>query len=255
MKIVYFSPNDTTRTVTEAAAAAMEPGGERVDLLKAPLTEDLSVGAEEMLVVGMPVYAGRIPALCLSSLTHLKGNGGPAAAIAVYGNRDYDDALLELTDLLEAQGFRVVGAGAFIAKHSIFPTVAANRPDEKDMEAIAAFGRECQARRSLFSDSHPGQILVKGNRPYKKPGSGGFRPTGDKSCTSCGACAAICPTKSINPAEPTKTNEDTCIACAACIRVCSTGSRAFRGPVYQTARKAFELKCAAYRLPETFYRA
>ena len=107
MKIVYFSPNDTTRTVTEAAAAAMEPGGERVDLLKAPLTEDLSVGAEEMLVVGMPVYAGRIPALCLSSLAHLKGNGGPAAAIAVYGNRDYDDALLELTDLLEAQGFRV----------------------------------------------------------------------------------------------------------------------------------------------------
>ena len=148
-----------------------------------------------------------------------------------------------------------MGAGAFIAKHSIFPTVAANRPDEKDMEAIAAFGRECQARRNLFSDSHPGQILVKGNRPYKKPGSGSFRPTGDKSCTSCGACAAICPTKSINPAEPTKTNEDTCIACAACIRVCPTGSRAFRGPVYQTARKAFELKCAAYRLTETFYRA
>ena len=95
MKAVYFSPNDTTRRVTEAAAAAMEPGGERVDLLKAPLTEDVSVGAEEMLVVGMPVYAGRIPALCLSSLAHLKGNGGPAAAIAVYGNRDYDDALLD----------------------------------------------------------------------------------------------------------------------------------------------------------------
>ena len=129
MKIVYFSPNDTTRQVTTAAAAAMEPGGEQIDLLKAPLTEEVSVGAEEMLVVGMPVYAGRIPGLCLSSLACLKGHGGPAAAIAVYGNRDYDDALLELTDLLEARGFRVVGAGAFIAKHSIFPTVAADRPD------------------------------------------------------------------------------------------------------------------------------
>ena len=61
LKIVYFSPNDTTRQVTVAAAAAMEPGGEQVDLLKAPLEEDLAVGAEEMLVVGMPVYAGRIP--------------------------------------------------------------------------------------------------------------------------------------------------------------------------------------------------
>ena len=253
MKIVYFSPNDTTRQVTVAAAAAMEPGGEQVDLLKAPLEEDLAVGAEEMLVVGMPVYAGRIPGLCLSSLAHLKGSGGPAAAIAVYGNRDYDDALLELTDLLEAQGFRV--AGAFIAKHSIFPTVAAHRPDEKDMAAIAAFGRECQARRGLFSDSHPGEILVKGSRPYKKPGASSFRPSGDKTCTGCGACAAICPTGSIDPAEPAKTREDTCIACAACIRVCPTGSRAFRGPVYQTARKAFELKCAPYRLPETFYRA
>ena len=255
LKAVYFSPNDTTRRVTEAAAAAMEPGGERVDLLKAPLTEDVSVGAEEMLVVGMPVYAGRIPALCLSSLAHLKGQGGPAAAIAVYGNRDYDDALLELTDLLEAQGFRVVGAGAFIARHSIFPTVAADRPDEKDMAAIAAFGRECQARRGLFSDGHPGEILVKGSRPYKKPGSASFRPAGDKSCTACGACAAICPTHSIDPADPTVTSGDACIACAACIRVCPAGSRAFRGAAYHAARKAFELKCAPYRLPETFYRA
>ena len=255
MKAVYFSPNDTTRRVTEAAAAAMEPGGERVDLLKAPLTEDVSVGAEEMLVVGMPVYAGRIPGLCLSSLACLKGHGGPAAAIAVYGNRDYDDALLELTDLLEARGFRVVGAGAFIAKHSIFPTVAADRPDGKDLEAIAAFGRECQARRGLFSDRHPGEILVKGSRPYKKPGAASFRPSADKTCTNCGACAAICPTRSIDPADPAKTREDTCLACAACIRVCPTGARAFRGVAYQTARKAFELKCAPYRLPETFYRA
>lgn len=255
LKAVYFSPNDTTRKVTQAAAAAMEPGGEQVDLLKAPLTEDLNVDAGEMLVVGMPVYAGRIPGLCLSSLAHLKGHGGPAAAIAVYGNRDYDDALLELTDLLEAQGFRVVGAGAFIARHSIFPTVAADRPDEKDMEAIAAFGRECQARRGLFSEGHPGEILVKGSRPYKKPGASSFRPSGDRTCTDCGACAAVCPTKSIDPATPTKTREDTCLACAACIRVCPTGSRAFRGVAYQTARKAFEIKCAAYRLPEAFYRA
>ena len=60
MKIVYFSPNDTTRTVTEAAAAAMEPGGERVDLLKAPLTEDLSVGAEEIRV-DKPRYRACLP--------------------------------------------------------------------------------------------------------------------------------------------------------------------------------------------------
>ena len=255
MKIVYFSPNDTTRQVTTAAAAAMEPGGEQIDLLKAPLTEEVSVGAEEMLVVGMTVYAGRIPGLCLSSLACLKGHGGPAAAIAVYGNRDYDDALLELTDLLEARGFRVVGAGAFIAKHSFFPSGAAGRTKGIGLGTLAACCSECQARRGLFSDRHPGEILVKGSRPYKKPGAASFRPSADKTCTNCGACAAICPTRSIDPADPAKTREDTCLACAACIRVCPTGARAFRGVAYQTARKAFELKCAPYRLPETFYRA
>lgn len=254
---IYFSPTDTSRKGAEAIAKALGDG----EFLSIDVTrfdaepERTEFGPEDAVVFGAPVYGGRLYRGCRERFRRFRGNGTPCIVTVTYGNRDYDDALLELTDLLEAQGFRVVGAGAFIARHSIFPTVAADRPDEKDMAAIAAFGRECQARRGLFSDSHPGEILVKGSRPYKKPCSASFRPAGDKSCTACGACAAICPTHSIDPADPTVTSGDACIACAACIRVCPAGSRAFRGAAYHAARKAFELKCAPYRLPETFYRA
>ena len=252
---VFFSATGTSGRGVKAVASAFGKA-ELLDLTRFDARPAVTeFGPEDLAVFGAPVYGGRIYKGAAERFSRLKGNDTPCIVTVTYGNRDYDDALLELTDLLEAQGFRVVGAGAFIARHSIFPTVAADRPDEKDMAAIAAFGRECQARRGLFSDGHPGEILVKGSRPYKKPGSASFCPAGDKSCTACGACAAICPTHSIDLAEPTVTSGDTCIACAACIRVCPAGSRAFRGAAYHAARKAFELKCAPYRLPETFYRA
>lgn len=38
--------------------------------------------------------------------------GTPAIAVCVYGNRDYDDALIELKDAIEANGFKTVAAAA-----------------------------------------------------------------------------------------------------------------------------------------------
>lgn len=255
MKTVFFSPRGTTRAVTEGVAAAMGGGAKALDLLSAPLTADVVIGADETIVVGMPVYYGRIPALCRESLAHLRGQGGPAVALAVYGNRHYDDALLELTDLLEENGFCVVGAGAFLAQHSIFPTVAQGRPDEADRKAMADFGAECAALCGAFSPEHPGELCVNGSRPYKAPGAVPYKPQGDERCTACGACADICPTGSIDKKEPRVTRAESCISCGACIFACPTGARDYRGEAYDTARAGFERKCALRREAEVFYRA
>ena len=55
----------------------------------------------------MPVYGGFIPQVCAHMEKNLKGDYTPAVIAAVYGNRHYDDALLQMKDILTEQGFVV----------------------------------------------------------------------------------------------------------------------------------------------------
>lgn len=139
------------------------------------------MGDGDLLVVGMPVYSGRIPASALPALRKFRGNGTPAVVVCVYGNRDYDDALLELTDVVGENGFRVAAAAAFVAQHSIFPQVGTNRPDEEDIRRIAAFVRQFRRKIDSAADSASLQEVVPpGGRPYKTPGKVPLRPTGGR---------------------------------------------------------------------------
>ena len=100
----------------------------------------------------------------------MKSNGAPAIIVCVYGNRDYDDALLELKDIIEDKGFKVVSAAAFIAQHSIFPQVGMNRPDENDMKLAVEFSEQ--------------------NLNILNP-----RKTEKDKCIICGRCIVVCPQK------------------------------------------------------------
>ena len=122
-------------------------------------------------------------------------------AIAVYGNRDYDDALLELSDILSKNGFQVLSAGAFIAQHSIFPKVGAHRPDTEDFHQMNVFADE--TKKIIGKDAAKLlPIHIRGNRPYKIPGSIPIYPSGTKSCMECGKCATLCPTQAIPKTQP-----------------------------------------------------
>ena len=253
---LYFSPTGTTRAVVETIADTLGNTGETLDLLRQPLKgeaeDEVLFAADDLLVAGMPVYAGRIPALCRPMLSRLKGNGTPAVAVAVYGNRDYDDALLELKNLLEENGFVVIGAGAFVAQHSIFPSVGRSRPDGDDRSAAADFARRCLGKLEDFDPRAHAFLEVKGNFPYKQPGSVPLKPSGNWRCNRCGACPILCPAGAIAPETPRKTDKSRCISCAACIAVCPTGARAFRGFLYRLAGRTFAKKCAARRESEVF---
>ena len=172
-------------------------------------------------------------------------------ALVTYGNREYEDALLELCDILQANGFKVMGAGAFIARHSIFPQVAAGRPDDADKRKIAEFATHCAAKLAAGGTALD-LATVKGDRPYRDIPAIPLKPSGNEACNACGVCAELCPTRAIDPAAPRETDAGRCISCTACIYNCPQDARAFRGPGYEQSAAAFLANFSARREPEVF---
>lgn len=91
------------------------------DWFNMPCNSLIEIPQEDVLLLSMPVYGGFIPKICVPMAEKLKGSSTPAIIFVVYGNRHYDNALLQMKDILTKQGFIVIAAGAFIAEHSIFP--------------------------------------------------------------------------------------------------------------------------------------
>lgn len=250
---IHFSATGTTKTIVEHLSQEFSAEKKDYDLFTKALEHDVHLPATSLAIVGMPVYAGRIPALCVSSLAHLKGQNTPAIVVVAYGNREYDDALLELKNSMEANGFVVIGAAAFIAQHSIFPKVAAGRPDSADLACIADFGRQCtQKLNALPSLEGIVPLQVKGNIPYKEAAAVALKPEADESCTLCGACVEICPVQALKIATHLEKDSTRCIACAACIAACPEQAQAFRGAQYETFSSMFTAKNAQRKEPEIF---
>lgn len=251
---IFFSATGTTKTVVETISKELSGPKNVHNLLLRPLDQPLHLPATSLALVAMPVYAGRIPQYALQSLAKVTGQKTPVIAVVVYGNRHYDDALLELKITLEGNGFVVLGAAAFIAQHSIFPAVAAGRPDAADKQSITEFSQKCLQKLASFNDIEQMQrVQVPGNTPYKEVQPSALKkPSIDDSCTLCGACADICPAQAITVGTTYRKDDARCFSCAACISVCPVHSQAFRGPEYEKFSAVFAEKCSARRDPEIF---
>jgi ferredoxin len=191
---------------------------------------------DELLIIGAPVYAGRIPEIAVQRFQNLKANGNPAAMVVLYGNREYEDALLELCDLATAYGFIPVAGGAFIGEHS-FSTpstpLAEGRPDASDIRCAREFGASIgQYLQCIHSLWDIRSLKLPGNRPFREHGNlPKTSPVTDGNrCIACGTCAAACPTGSISINESLSTNVKTCILCCACVKVCQDNARVLNDP-------------------------
>lgn len=249
---IHFSPTGTTRTIVAAIARTFEGGRVVTDLLRDSVPDGLEISEDELTIVGMPMFAGRIPSVCVESLSQIKARRSPAIVCVAYGNRAYDDALLELQDLAEKCGFVVIGSGAFVAQHSLIPNVARGRPDAGDMKRIAWFAEECKKKLEANDGANPLRPATKGNRPYIAPKSLPMSPAADSRCTRCGACVSVCPVKAIGADHPERTDKKKCIACVACVSACPNQARRFSGLLYWLAGKMLTRMWAKRKEPEIF---
>lgn len=220
VSVVYFSPTGGTKKVCMSMASAMAGDIRETDLCT--VHGECSFGPEDVVIVGMPVFGGRIPAFGAEKLLHCHGNGAAAVTAAVYGNRAFEDALLELNDCLEKQGFRIAAGTALLAEHSMVREVAAGRPDQGDMEDIRAFAARILEK--LGRDSWKA-AQVPGNRPYRDWKQMPVTPLTDDSCIACGLCAGECPTKAIPVDAPDTTDSGKCILCMRCVSLCPVRAR------------------------------
>jgi ferredoxin/flavodoxin len=233
--LLYFSPTGTTKKICQAVALGMGAGdakvmditcpGSREEMTSRP--EPFMAGVDHV-IVGAPVYFGKLPAPVRECLGAIKGIGKQASALVVYGNRDYGAALRQMAEILLKNGFHLFAAGAFIGQHSysdIVP-VAIGRPDTADIENAFRLGRNsARAARRLSITDIPSQADFFSRSKRSRP----LKPVFiSERCIQCGICADRCPMGILTPgtgAYLSRAAQILCIGCMACVFHCEQKAR------------------------------
>lgn len=245
---IFFSPSKTTKKVVEQVASNFEKESETYDLLN--FNSQKAFEDDDVVIVGMPVFAGRIPKSGRERLSRLTGNNTKAIAIANYGNAHVTDALLELVDLLKENGFDVIAAATTVSHHSIFDGVAVGRPDSADIEKIDEFALEC---RKKIESCESLTSKIPGNAKYTPYKQLPFIISCDETvCSFCCDCVSICPEQAIPDDDPVNTNLEICSRCTACISICPENARKFSGDAFEAKKPEFEKANSERKEPE-FY--
>lgn len=253
--VIYFSPTHTSAKIAHAIVEGMGA----VSYSESDLTYETPMSEEpvenELTIVAVPVYGGRVADTAVERLQKFVGKDSPVVPVVVYGNRDYEDALLELSGLLAQQGFTLLAAAAFVGEHSFSSSqypIAAGRPDQKDHDEAFLFGQHILEK----LESYPSlkalpPLRVKGNRPYKEKKAGApAAPLVDTSlCNMCGHCIDVCPVEAISIQNNEMYSDPTrCIKCCACVKECPEEARTFPNPFAEYLYKNFSTRKA----PEMF---
>jgi len=258
---VYFSPTGTTERTVTAFTGGMGIPYEKIDLTTSQARQSCkrSFGSDELVVVGLPVYGGRLPKNIDNFFSGLTGNGTPAAAVVVYGNRAYEDALIELKMLLEGRGFKVIAGAAFIGEHTFTKKVGTGRPDAADIAIAHDYGRRTAEN---ISRAISGTLNVKGNYPFTAGGFSIEKPGGAalhakivtmENCTRCGLCADECPWEAIDTENYEIIDYTKCFRCLRCIKICPAGAKAIKDKEFFTLIAGFESRFSLPRKePELF---
>lgn len=268
---LYFSPTLTTRRVVTAiakrVAEQLEVSYSEVDITTPAQREaQLAFSDGDMVVFGAPVYIGRMPNLISPYFKTIKGGGALGVPVAVYGNRAYDDGLIELRDIMVDDGFRLVAAGAFIGEHTFSRILGGGRPDSRDLTIAEQFASQIAQNVAQFGGDAAGRVEVSGT-PYPYSGFYKATDTSKKSvdirkvvpqtdlskCDRCGLCAQMCAMGAIDFEDCTQV-VGKCIKCGACIKRCPQGAKYFDDPQYLSHLQLLEDKFSVRRCePEVFW--
>ena len=254
----YFSPTGNTEKLAKAMTGVLgDISGLPVEYIDFTLPDarsrEYTFGRDDLLVIGLPVYAGRLPNKILPFVQEqLKGDDTLSLPFVCYGNRAFDDGLSELVYEQKNTGFLPAAAAAFATQHAFATALAHGRPDEADLEEAKSFARELwriiAGAESANAFATPG---VDGNMPpgpYYKPKRMDGEPAvflkakplvDPDKCVNCGTCARVCSMGSIDPADVTNV-PGICIKCQACVTRCPQGARYFDHPDFLSHKAMLE---------------
>lgn len=248
---LVFSPAGGTKRVAEVITSTWSNTVKTVDLSDA--ADDFSAysfAPEDIVLIALPSYAGRVPGLAAERLLQVRGNSAKCVLLCVYGNRAYEDTLVEMEDMAKKCGFVVAAAVAAVAKHSIMHQFASNRPDEQDIKELKAYADTILAK--INEGVFPKDLQIPGNRPYKKAGNVGMIPKTTQDCDDCGLCAKRCPAQAIDPGKGKKTDAGKCISCMRCVSECPHSARKVNSAMVAAASLALKKACSVRKNSELF---
>lgn len=219
--IVSFSPTGKSLNAMRKLGELLGRDFKEIDLCSLKEREKKAeFKSDDFVIIGSPVYGGRIPPV-EGLFSNVFGENTPCVICSCFGNRDYDDALLELKNRVESQGFKCIGACAIVIPHVYSGILGRNRPDEKDIEEMKGFAEKiCEKLRT----DDLSEITVKGNFPYKEWKMNGNVPVPDEKCIKCGKCTGLCPVGAISNTD-FRADEKNCIRCTKCLYVCPVSCR------------------------------
>ena len=246
---LVFSPTGGTKRAADLLSKELGDTIRMIDLTEAALqSTDLDNNA--LAVIAVPSFGGRVPALAAQRIAKIHGNQARCAVVCVYGNRAYEDTLVELEDLARQSGFRVIAAVAAVAEHSIMHQYAAGRPDQQDQEELKGYAEKILEKIKGEACSPVGTL--PGNRPYKKSGGVGMVPKADKHCTGCGLCAKSCPAQAIRTDKIKTADPKLCISCMRCVTRCPLSARKVNGAMVAAAALAMKKVCSVRKGNELY---
>ncbi|WP_409968703.1 4Fe-4S binding protein [Bengtsoniella intestinalis] len=247
---LHFSPTGGTKQAALALAKGLGTVNQEVDLTALTL-DDMTIGHDDVCIISVPSFGGRVPAIAMERLAQLKGHGAKTVLLVSYGNRAIEDTLIELYDGAIATGFTPVAGVVAVCEHSIMPQFATSRPNQADRAELMAFGKQIALQLNVDKAS---ALEIPGNRPYRVFGGVPLKPKTSRACNHCGECAQNCPVGAILKSQPNQTDTTLCITCMRCVKRCPQQARSLNPLLLFLAGQKMKKSCNLYKENQLFPR-
>lgn len=251
IKKIIFSPTGSTQKVADVIASVWKQPQEEIDLSN-PLLDfsQYCFTGHDLCLVAVPSYGGRVPAIAIEHLKLIRAMKTPVILVVTYGNRAYDDTLLELKEVLDKQGFLCTSAIAAVCEHSIMRQYGVGRPDKLDVMQLTDYAKNIADILDRVSDIEV--VGVPGHYPYREYNGVPLKPKASSQCNQCGLCAQKCPLNAIDKSNPEKTDNKKCISCMRCIAICPQKARKCNSLLLMSASKKLMKACSGTKPNELF---